>query len=84
MTTIEAVFEKDGKIRLLSKVRFPESRRALITIFDAAPDDSMDPSVREPIKGPVDDSEVLGLWADRDDSAQEIARKIREANRRTT
>ncbi|MBX3288755.1 MAG: hypothetical protein KF855_05355 [Acidobacteria bacterium] len=28
--------------------------------------------------------EVRGIWADREESAQEIARKIREANRKVT
>lgn len=84
MTTIEAVVEKNGRIRLLSKIRFPESRRALVTILDETPVDQSDPSVREPTNEPVDDSEVLGLWADREETAQEIARRIREANRRTT
>ena len=84
MTTIEAVLEKNGKIRLLSKIRFPESRRAFVTIMDETPSDPLDPSVREPSREPVDDSEVLGLWADRKETALEIARRIRESNRKTT
>lgn len=31
-----------------------------------------------------DGDAVFGIWADREDSAQEIARKIREKNRRVT
>ena len=31
-----------------------------------------------------DGDAVLGIWADREESAEEIARKIREANRRIT
>lgn len=31
-----------------------------------------------------DGDEVFGIWADRKESAQEIARKIREGNRRVT
>lgn len=84
MTTIEAVLEKNGKVRLLSEIRFPESRRALLTILDEKPGELADPSIQEPTNEPVDDSEVLGLWADREESALEIARRIREANRRTT
>ena len=30
------------------------------------------------------DDEVLGIWADRPESGQEIARKIREGNRKVT
>jgi hypothetical protein len=32
----------------------------------------------------VDENEAVGIWADRKDSAEEIARKIREANRKVT
>ena len=31
-----------------------------------------------------EDDEVLGIWADRPESGEEIARKIREANRKVT
>lgn len=31
-----------------------------------------------------DGEKVLGIWADREESAEEIARKIREANRKIT
>lgn len=31
-----------------------------------------------------DGDKVLGIWADREESAEEIARKIREQNRRIT
>ena len=31
-----------------------------------------------------DSDNVLGIWADREESAEEIARKIRENNRRVT
>jgi hypothetical protein len=32
----------------------------------------------------VDESEAVGIWADRKESAEEIAQKIREANRKVT
>ena len=32
----------------------------------------------------VDASEAVGIWADREESGEEIARKIRENNRRVT
>ncbi len=32
----------------------------------------------------VDASEAVGIWADREESAEEIARRIRERNRRVT
>ena len=83
MKTLEAVVEKDGAVKLLSKVRFPARRRALLTVLDEEPRSVSDPSIREPVDAPVDDSQVLGLWADREESALEIARRIREANRKT-
>jgi len=82
--TIEAVVEKDGGVKLLSKVSFPARRKALLTILDEEPKSVSDPSIREPSNEPVDDSQVLSLWADREESALDIARRIREANRKTT
>lgn len=32
----------------------------------------------------VDENEVLGIWSDREETAVEIARKVRENNRRIT
>lgn len=32
----------------------------------------------------IDENEVLGIWADNVEDADEIARKVREQNRRTT
>lgn len=32
----------------------------------------------------VDENAAIGIWAEREESAEEIARKIREANRKTT
>ena len=34
LKTIEAVIEKDGRIRLLEEVRLSRSKRALVTILD--------------------------------------------------
>ncbi len=32
----------------------------------------------------IDENEVLGIWSDREEEADEIARRVREQNRRTT
>jgi hypothetical protein len=32
----------------------------------------------------IDESEAVGIWADRKESAEEIARQLRERNRRVT
>ena len=59
-----------------------KSRRALVTILDEEPKDSLDFNVEMPTNDSVSDEEVLGVWADRTESAQEIAGEIRESNRR--
>lgn len=81
--TLEAVVDQAGDVTVLSKIRLKQKRRALVTILDEEPR-SLTPSIQEPTFEPVDDSEILGLWADREESAIEIARRIREANRRVT
>jgi hypothetical protein len=35
--TLDAIVDKTGNIRLLTKVRFKENRRALVTILDEEP-----------------------------------------------
>lgn len=79
--TLEAVVDEKGKISFLTKVRFKESRRALVTILDEKSKESSDLDVEMPTNESVSDEEVLGVWANRKESAQEIARTIRESNR---
>lgn len=81
--TLEAVVDEKGKINLLTEIRLKESRRALVTILDEKPKVSPETNVEMPTNEAVSDEEVLGIWANREDSAQEIARKIREENRQT-
>lgn len=38
MKTLEAVIEKDGRVRLLENVRLPQARHALLTILDDEPE----------------------------------------------
>lgn len=82
---LEAIVDESGKVRLLAEIRLKESRRALVTILDEAPE-KIAPvaNVKKPTNESVSDDEVLGVWADRTESAQEIARKVREDNRKTT
>lgn len=40
MQTLEAVVDKTGKVRLLTEIRLPENRRALLTILDEEPKES--------------------------------------------
>lgn len=37
--TLEAVIDKDGKIRLLESINLPRNRRALLTILDNEPEE---------------------------------------------
>lgn len=81
--TLEAVVDETGKIKLLTEINLKKSRRALVTILDEEPKISFDVSVKMPTNEEVSDEEVLGVWADREESAQEIAREIRERNRQS-
>ncbi|MGI8638580.1 MAG: hypothetical protein ACR2MG_01290 [Pyrinomonadaceae bacterium] len=58
-----------------------KSRRELVTILDEEPKATFDLNVEMPTNESVSDEEVLGVWADRTESAQEIACEIREHNR---
>lgn len=81
--TLEATVDETGKIKLLTEIHLKKSHRALVTILDEEPKTSFDLSVEMPTNESVSDEEVLGVWADRKESAQEIAREIRERNRQT-
>lgn len=81
--TLEAIADETGKIRLLTEIHLKKSRRALVTILDEEPKTSSDLNVEMPTNESVSDEEVFGVWADRTESAMEIAREIRERNRRT-
>lgn len=81
--TLEAVADEKGRINLLTEIHLKESRRALVTILDEKPKTSTDLSVEMPTNEAVSDEEVLRVWANRKESAQEIARQIREENRKT-
>jgi len=81
--TLEAVVDETGKIKLLTEVHLKKKRRALVTILDEEPKVSPEQNVKMPTNEEVSDEEVLGVWANREESAQEIAREIREHNRET-
>ncbi|MGI8542475.1 MAG: hypothetical protein ACR2MD_03250 [Aridibacter sp.] len=54
---------------------FGKAKKNLETIILDLPYDDLDK---------IDENEVLGIWADNVEEADEIARKVREQNRRTT
>ncbi|QQS33257.1 MAG: hypothetical protein IPM50_01365 [Acidobacteriota bacterium] len=41
MQTVEAIIDKNGAVRLLGDVKLPKDRRALVTILDEEPIDSI-------------------------------------------
>ncbi len=83
MQTVEAEINVDGTVTLLEPVRVRVKTKALVTVLDEEPKASFDLDVEMPTNESVSDEEVLGVWADRAESAQEIAREIRERNRQT-
>ena len=83
--TLEAIVDKLGNVSVLGRrVRLKRPSRALVTILDEEPKDPARPDVEPPTYEAVSDEEVLSVWAGRDASAQEIARKLREQNRGET
>ena len=42
MQTLEATIDRTGRVKLLTEIRLPEERRALLTILDEEPHDSPD------------------------------------------
>lgn len=82
--TLEAVVDEQGNVSLLSKLRLNESRRALVTILDEASNAPNGQNFAKATDRPVSDEDVLSVWANRKESAKDIARGIRENNRKTT
>ncbi len=83
MQTVEAEINVDGTVTLLEPLQVKVKTRALVTVLDEEQKESFDLNVEMPKNERVSDEEVLGVWADRAESAQEIARDIRERNRQT-
>lgn len=81
--TLEATVDEMGNISLLTKVRLKKGRRALVTILDEKSKVSSEMNVERPTNKKVSDQDVLGVWANRKESGVEIARKIRENNRKS-
>ncbi len=58
MQTLEAIIDKDGKVRLLENIRLPRTRRALLTILDDEPtiDDDKDWSNNQELSDALNDA----------------------------
>ena len=83
MQTVEAEINVDGTVTLLEPLRVRVKTKALVTVLGEESRASFDLNVEMPTNESVSDEEVLGVWADRTESAQEIAREIRGRNRQT-
>ena len=83
MRTVEAEINVDGTVMLLEPLRVKVKTKALVTVLSEEANAAFKPNVETPTNESVSDDEVLGVWADRKESAEEIARDIRERNRQT-
>jgi hypothetical protein len=79
--TLEAVIDKKGKISVMADVRLKKNRRALVTILDEDPKVLPAANIESPTNQNVSDEDVLSVWANRKESASEIASQIRKRNR---
>ncbi len=69
MRTVEAIIDKRGKVKLLSEIELPESRRALLTILDEEPNVA-DPSNREKLLRALKKAQEADLFKDIDDPVE--------------
>ncbi len=82
-TTIESVEVADEILEIIEKRKKTETKKTKIskpkkilqTVSLILPYDDLDE---------IDENEAVGIWADREESADEIARRIRENNRKIT
>lgn len=76
MQTIEAIVDVNGAVKLLSDVRLPKNRRALLTILDEEPKES--PELRkEKLFAAFKKAQKVGLFKDIQDPV-EWQRKLRD------
>ncbi|HMO80936.1 MAG TPA: hypothetical protein PKD24_09100 [Pyrinomonadaceae bacterium] len=68
MQTVEAIIDKNGAVRLLGSVKLPKERRALVTILDEEPIDSMGSGSDDSELWLTGSSETLeGIWDNEED-----------------
>ena len=75
MQTLEATIDKTGRVKLLTKVRLPNDRRALLTILDEEPEAV--PSKKERLLNAFKKAQEANLFKDIEDPV-EWQRKLRD------
>ena len=76
MQTLEATIDKSGRVKLLTEIRLPHRRRALITILDEEPVDSTE-SKNDRLFAAFEKLEKANIFASIDDPV-EWQRKLRD------
>lgn len=81
MQTVEAIIDANGIVRLLTDIRLPKERRAIVTILDEEPKDvSSDQEAAERKKklfAAFEEAKEIGLFKDIEDPV-EWQRKLRD------
>lgn len=76
MQTLEATIDRKGKVRLLTEIRLPKERRALLTILDEEPQDLPEAN-KERLLRAFKEAQKANLFKDIDDPS-EWQRKLRD------
>ena len=76
MQTIEAIIDTNGMVRLLTEVRLPHDRRAILTILDEEPKDNGSSRKKRLLKA-FKEAQKANLFKDIDDPS-EWQRKLRD------
>lgn len=82
----QVTIEIPQNVNRFYRIKDSEFSEQLLLELDKNSDEQAVPAIIPPRRNSLkeDGEKVLGIWADREESAEEIARKIREANRKIT
>lgn len=82
----QVLIEIPQNVRRNFRVKSAEYGEQLLKELEEHSDAAQNPAIIPPRRNSLkkDSEAVLGIWADREESADEIARKIRENNRKVT
>ena len=69
MQTIEAIIDTDGMVRLLTDIRLPHDRRAILTILDEEPKDIV-VSKKDRLLRAFKEAQKADLFKDIDDPSE--------------
>ena len=76
MQTIEAIIDTNGMVRLLTDIRLPQDRRAILTILDEEPKENV-LSKKDRLLKAFKEAQKANLFKDIDDPS-EWQRKLRD------